>query len=48
MIGLSLDPNSKTPRDYAKKNNLGWIMGFQGEKTTCRPAMASKASPRSF
>jgi peroxiredoxin len=31
MIGLSLDPNSKTPRDYAKKNELGWVMGFLGE-----------------
>jgi len=31
MIGLSLDPNSKTRRDYAKKNDLGWIMGFLGD-----------------
>jgi peroxiredoxin len=31
MIGLSLDPISKTPRDYAKKNELGWTMGFLGE-----------------
>jgi hypothetical protein len=31
MVGLSLDPVSKTPRDYAKKNNLGWTMGFLGE-----------------
>jgi len=31
MIGLSLDPNIKTPRDYAKKNELGWVMGFLGE-----------------
>jgi hypothetical protein len=31
MIGLSLDPNMKTPRDYAKKNEIGWIMGFLGE-----------------
>ena len=31
MIGLSLDPNVKTPRDYARKNELGWIMGFLGE-----------------
>src|ERR1044071_2715941 len=31
MIGLSLDPISKTPRDYTKKNELGWIMGFLGE-----------------
>jgi peroxiredoxin len=31
MVGLSLDPIAKTPRDYAKKNELGWIMGFLGE-----------------
>ena len=31
MIGLSLDPHIKAPRDYAKKNGLGWIMGFLGE-----------------
>lgn len=31
MIGLSLDPNIKTLRDYARKNELGWIMGFLGE-----------------
>jgi peroxiredoxin len=31
MIGLSLDPISKTPRDYARKNELGWTMGFLGE-----------------
>jgi thiol-disulfide isomerase/thioredoxin len=31
MVGLSLDPVSKTPRDYAKKNDLGWTMGFLGE-----------------
>jgi peroxiredoxin len=31
MIGLSLDPNIKTVRDYARKNELGWIMGFLGE-----------------
>ncbi len=31
MISLSLDPNSKTPKDYAAKNNLPWIMGFLGE-----------------
>jgi len=31
MIGLSLDPNVKAPRDYARKNELGWIMGFLGE-----------------
>jgi peroxiredoxin len=31
MIGLSLDPNSKTPSDYAKKNNIHWVMGFLGD-----------------
>ena len=31
MIGLSLDPLSKTPRDYAKKHELGWTMGFLGD-----------------
>ena len=31
MIGLSLDPNVRAPRDYAKKNELGWIMGFLGD-----------------
>jgi peroxiredoxin/protocatechuate 3,4-dioxygenase beta subunit len=31
MIGLSLDPISKTPREYAKKNEIGWTMGFLGE-----------------
>jgi peroxiredoxin len=31
MVGLSLDPVSKTPRDYARKNDLGWTMGFLGE-----------------
>lgn len=31
MIGLSLDPNIKAPREYARKNELGWIMGFLGE-----------------
>jgi hypothetical protein len=39
MIGLSLDPISKTPRDYAKKNELGWIMGFLGARSkTALPA----------
>jgi peroxiredoxin/protocatechuate 3,4-dioxygenase beta subunit len=31
MIGLSLDPISKTPREYARKNELGWTMGFLGD-----------------
>jgi peroxiredoxin/protocatechuate 3,4-dioxygenase beta subunit len=31
MIGLSLDPVSKTPREYARKNDLGWTMGFLGD-----------------
>lgn len=31
MIALSLDPNPATPRNYAKKNELGWIQGFLGE-----------------
>jgi peroxiredoxin/protocatechuate 3,4-dioxygenase beta subunit len=31
MVGLSLDPEASAPRDYAKKNELGWIQGFLGE-----------------
>lgn len=31
MIGLSLDPINKTPREYARKNELGWTMGFLGD-----------------
>jgi peroxiredoxin len=31
MIGLSLDPKESAPRDYAKKNELGWVQGFLGE-----------------
>jgi peroxiredoxin len=31
MIGLSLDPKESAPRDYAKKNDLGWVQGFLGE-----------------
>jgi len=31
MIGLSLDPEIKAPRDYAANNQLGWIMGFLGD-----------------
>jgi hypothetical protein len=31
MIGLSLDPDIKAPREYAAKNQLGWIMGFLGD-----------------
>ena len=31
MIGLSLDPNASAPRNYVKKNDLGWIHGFLGE-----------------
>ena len=39
MIGLSLDPDSSAPKNYAKKNNLEWIQGFLGEwKKTDVPA----------
>jgi thiol-disulfide isomerase/thioredoxin len=31
MIGLSLDPDASAPREYAKKNALGWTQGFLGE-----------------
>ena len=31
MVGLSLDPKESAPRDYAKKNDLGWVQGFLGE-----------------
>jgi hypothetical protein len=31
MIGLSLDPVAKTPCEYDRKNELGWIMGFLGD-----------------
>jgi peroxiredoxin len=31
MIGLSLDPEAKTPAEYAKKNELGWVQGFLGK-----------------
>jgi peroxiredoxin len=31
MVGLSLDPISNIPRDYAKKNDLGWTIGFLGD-----------------
>jgi peroxiredoxin len=31
MVGLSLDPDAAAPRDYAKKNDLGWTQGFLGE-----------------
>lgn len=31
LIGLSLDPDTAAPRNYAKKNNLPWIHGFLGE-----------------
>ena len=31
MVGLSLDPDASAPRDYAKKNELGWTQGFLGE-----------------
>jgi peroxiredoxin len=31
MLGLSLDPDIKTPREYAAKNQLGWMMGFLGD-----------------
>ena len=33
MLGLSLDPDIKAPREYTTKNNLGWIHGFLGEWT---------------
>jgi thiol-disulfide isomerase/thioredoxin len=46
MIGLSLDPYIKTPREYAKKNEIGWIMGFlaSGHKPTYLANTAWKAS----
>lgn len=31
MIGLSLDAKADAPRDYAKKNDIGWHQGFLGE-----------------
>jgi peroxiredoxin/uncharacterized GH25 family protein len=31
MLGLSLDPDAKAPREYASKNQLGWTMGFLGD-----------------
>jgi peroxiredoxin len=31
MISLSLDPKIKAPRDYSRKNELGWTMGFLGD-----------------
>jgi len=31
MLGLSLDPDIKAPREYARKNNLGWTMCFLGD-----------------
>jgi peroxiredoxin/uncharacterized GH25 family protein len=31
MVGLSLDPAANAPRDYTKKNKLGWTQGFLGE-----------------
>jgi peroxiredoxin len=31
MIGLSLDEKQAAPRQYAKKNDLGWIQGFLGD-----------------
>jgi peroxiredoxin len=31
MIGLSLDPKEDAPRDYARKNDLGWTQAFLGE-----------------
>jgi peroxiredoxin/uncharacterized GH25 family protein len=31
IVGLSLDPKESSPRDYAKKNELGWIQGFLGD-----------------
>ncbi len=30
MLGLSLAPDANAPRDYAAKNQLGWLMGFLG------------------
>lgn len=31
MIGLSLDKAAAAPRDYATKNEIGWIQGFLGD-----------------
>ena len=31
MIGLSLDPEAAAPRNYTKKNEIGWTQGFLGE-----------------
>jgi thiol-disulfide isomerase/thioredoxin len=31
MVGLSLDPEASAPREYVKKNDLGWTQGFLGE-----------------
>lgn len=31
MVGLSLDPEVSAPRNYTKKNAIGWTQGFLGE-----------------
>jgi thiol-disulfide isomerase/thioredoxin len=31
MVGLSLDPEMAAPRDYTKKNDIGWTQGFLGD-----------------
>ena len=31
MVGLNLDAEAAAPRDYARKNQMGWIQGFLGE-----------------
>jgi peroxiredoxin/uncharacterized GH25 family protein/5-hydroxyisourate hydrolase-like protein (transthyretin family) len=31
MIGLSLDPQTKEPEEFTKKNEMKWIQGFLGE-----------------
>jgi peroxiredoxin len=31
MVGLSLDSDPSAPRNYAKKNGLGWTQSFLGE-----------------
>ncbi|HTL15750.1 MAG TPA: redoxin domain-containing protein, partial [Patescibacteria group bacterium] len=50
MIGLSLDPLSKTPQEYARKNDLAWIMGFLGDwsKTDLPSAYGVEGIPAIF
>jgi len=31
MVGMSLDPDAAAPRNYAKKNDIGWTQCFLGE-----------------